>query len=82
MFLFFFFFFPFYSYEMEKNIIQCFIFNNERIQFGSTIRFVRPKPSKFWGIKVIPSQYGVNFRFRNKKPDIAQKLGAQINDKR
>ncbi|KAH9594622.1 hypothetical protein MS3_00007287 [Schistosoma haematobium] len=51
------------------------------IQFGSTIRFVRPKPSKFWGIKVIPSQYGVNFRFRNKKPDIAQKLGAQINDK-
>uniref|UniRef100_A0A3Q0KLH9 DUF5735 domain-containing protein n=1 Tax=Schistosoma mansoni TaxID=6183 RepID=A0A3Q0KLH9_SCHMA len=51
------------------------------IQFGPTVRFVRPKPSKFWGVKVIPSQYGVNIRFRNKKPDMTQKLGAQINDK-
>ncbi|CAH8444394.1 unnamed protein product [Schistosoma turkestanicum] len=51
------------------------------IQFGPTIRFVRPKASKFWGVKVIPNQYGVNIRFRNRKPDMMQKLGGQNNDR-
>ncbi|KAK4472457.1 hypothetical protein MN116_003708 [Schistosoma mekongi] len=51
------------------------------VQFGSNLRFIRPKSSKYWGIKVIPNQYGINIRFRNKKPDMIQKPSGQINDK-
>ncbi|CAH8447711.1 unnamed protein product [Heterobilharzia americana] len=50
------------------------------IQFGPSIRFIQPRPSRIWGMKTISNQYGINIRFRNKKSDGIYKSGRQIND--
>nr|CAH8828625.1 unnamed protein product [Trichobilharzia regenti] len=50
-------------------------------QFGPSIRFVRPRPSRLWNAKVTPNQYGITVRFRSKKLDTLLKSGGQISDK-